>query len=192
MRSKGSGKSHRSRKRILLVDQNRPVAERRVQLLRTVGYEVDLAGSEIEADSLVRHRRYDLVLLAFHSRTDVGKATSMCRKLELTTPHSVVGWLVSHLTLVPARLCPTVVREDQELKDFVEQIRVLVASRQKCRAVCIFSEEGECVWGVAREDSRRDRLNVTALTLIKRARAASKKTVITATPQKNDCTSRRR
>jgi response regulator RpfG family c-di-GMP phosphodiesterase len=192
MRSKGSGKSHRSRKLILLVDQNRPVAERRVQLLRTIGYEVDHAGSEIEADSLVRHRRYDLVLLAFHSRTDVGKATSMCIKLELTTPHSVVGWLVSHLTLIPARSCPTVVWEDQELKDFVERIRALVASRQKCRAVCVFSEDGECAWGVAREGSRRDRLSVTALTLIQKARAASKKNVMTAPPQKNDCTSPRR
>jgi response regulator RpfG family c-di-GMP phosphodiesterase len=174
MRSKGTGNRHRSRKRILLVDYNRPVAERRVQLLRTLGYKVDYAYSDLEVDSLVGHHRYDLVLLAFHSCSDAGKATSMCRKLELTTPRSVVGWLASPLTLIPARLCPTVVREDQGLKDFVKRIKALVASRQKCRAVCVLPEEGECAWGVAGVGGRRGRLSVTALTFIQKVRTASK------------------
>jgi len=60
-------------------------AERRMQLLRNVGYEVDFARSYHEVDSLVRHQRYDLVLIAFPKRSDAGKAASMCRKLELTT-----------------------------------------------------------------------------------------------------------
>jgi hypothetical protein len=53
MRSKDAGNRHRSQKRILLVDQNRPMAERRMQLLSTMGYKVDYAYSDIEADSLV-------------------------------------------------------------------------------------------------------------------------------------------
>ena len=56
-----------------------------MQLLRNVGYEVDFARSYHEVDSLVRHQRYDLVLIAFPKRSDAGKAASMCRKLELTT-----------------------------------------------------------------------------------------------------------
>jgi hypothetical protein len=168
------GKSPRSQKRILLVDQNRPMAERRMQLLSTMGYKVDYAYSDIEADSLVRHRRYDLVLIAFHSRTDAGKAASMCRKLELTTPRSVVGWLASHLTLGPAASCPTVVWEDQGLKYFVKRIKALVASGQKCRAVCLSSEEGECAWGVAGLYSGRGRLSATALRFIQEVRATSK------------------
>jgi len=174
MRSQGAGNRHRSQERILLVDQNRPVAERRMQLLRTMGYKVDYAYSDVEADSLVCHHRYHLVLIAFHSRTDAGKAASLCRKLELTTPRSVVGWVTSHLTLIPARSCPTVVWEDQGLKYFVKRIKALVASGQKCHAACVLSEEGECAWGVAALDSGRGRLSATALKFIQEVRATSK------------------
>ncbi len=185
MRSKDVGNRHRSRKRILLVEQIRPVAERRMQLLRNVGYQVDFARSYHEVDSLVRHQRYDLVLIAFPKRSDAGKAALMCRKLELTTPGSVVGWLTSHLTLIPPGLCPTTVREDQGLKYFVNRIKALVASGQKCRVSCMLSEE--CGWGEAGVGSRRDGLSLKALTIIQRVRATSKKTATTASLQKNDC-----
>ncbi len=182
MRNKSANRRRPPRKLVLIVDPNRPAAERRIELLRREGYEVDYAGSENQMDSFIRHHRYDLVLLAFSSRTDPEKAATMCRKLELTTPRSIVGWLASDLTLIPPGFCPTVVRETREPDSFIKRINCLVASGQKCRVTCVSSEQSESGSGVE-ADRRGGILRPIVRTLIRTLPPARTKSATTTAPR---------
>jgi len=148
MRRTTSTRGHRRiQKRILLFDENHPIAELRLERLRGIGYDVDYAGSETDLDRLLGYHRYDLVLVAFDDCAHPGKAKTICRKLELTRADSVVGWLASGTGLLPPQPCPTIVWEhESSSSSYADRISALIQSGQKCRAVCVLWNPAEISW----------------------------------------------
>jgi hypothetical protein len=98
---------------------------------------------------------------------------------------SVVGWLVSDVTLKPQGYCPTLVQEGHGPVDFIKRIKALTALGQKCRAVCVMSEEGECEWGLVDVDTQRGLLPPKTRAFIKQIRTTSGKRVTTPDPKRN-------
>ncbi len=145
----------RHRKRILIVALNHPLAEQPMLLRATARYIADYASSEDEVNSLLRYRRYDIVLVSFYDSTDAGKADTMCREIEMLSPRSVVGWLTTDIPLTPCGYSPTLVWEPRGLDYLLKRNKALAALGQNCRPFCVLSEKGECAWGIVGVHGRR-------------------------------------
>jgi CheY-like chemotaxis protein len=115
-----------SRKRVLLVCATASDAEKRSDVLRDSGYEVDSASCCEAAVTLSRSRSYDLIVLPLELTN--GTLERMCRRLKRLNPNSTIACLADCKKPLPALPPDRLLWKGEPLEYFLARVDALSTS----------------------------------------------------------------